>query len=47
MPWNNKALFGGPPPMRLPADWHNRSFEDEQESSDPTVWIEEWDGCEY
>lgn len=46
MPWNNEPEFGGPPPERLPADWHDRDFSDMQESDDPEVWIEEWDGCE-
>ena len=47
MPWNNEPEFGGPPPESLPAEWHNRDFLDMQESEDPDVWIEEWDGCEY
>jgi hypothetical protein len=46
MPWNNEPVFGGPPPLRLPAEWHNRDFLDRQESDDPEVWIDEWDGCE-
>ena len=46
MPWNNEPVFGGPAPDRLPADWHDRDFLDMQESDDPEVWVEEWDGCE-
>jgi hypothetical protein len=39
------VVFGGDPPVSLPAEWHNRDFMDMHSVTDPVLMVEQWDGC--
>lgn len=39
MPWNNEIKFGGPPPVSMAAEWHNRNYSQMIETTDPVQMV--------